>query len=118
MKVKKSRDQCAQTGIPKAANLNILMVASEAVPFAKTGGLADVSGALPMALAKAGHQAALIMPAYRAAMQSKFNLESTGIEFSIPIGQKSVSGSLLKAKLPGSEVPAYFVRQDHYFDRE
>ncbi len=45
--------------------MNILLATSEAVPFAKTGGLADVSGALPVELARLGHRAALILPAYR-----------------------------------------------------
>ena len=41
------------------------MVASEAAPFAKTGGLADVLGALPAALAERGEQVAVVLPAYR-----------------------------------------------------
>ena len=45
--------------------MNILLAASEAVPFAKTGGLADVCGALPVELNRLGHRAALILPAYR-----------------------------------------------------
>src|SRR5262245_11416551 len=45
--------------------MRILTVASEAVPFAKTGGLADVIGALPTALAKLGHEVDVVMPRYR-----------------------------------------------------
>lgn len=45
--------------------MNILMVASEAAPFAKTGGLADVLGALPPALTQRGENVAVVMPAYR-----------------------------------------------------
>ena len=45
--------------------LSILMVASEAVPFAKTGGLADVSAALAAALGRLGHRVTLVMPLYR-----------------------------------------------------
>jgi starch synthase len=44
--------------------LKILMVASEATPFAKTGGLADVVGSLPGALAELGHEVAVVMPRY------------------------------------------------------
>ncbi len=43
----------------------VLMVASEAVPFAKTGGLGDVAGALPLALARLGHEVTLVLPRYR-----------------------------------------------------
>lgn len=45
--------------------MNILMVGSEATPFAKTGGLADVLGSLPPALAERGEQVAVVLPAYR-----------------------------------------------------
>jgi starch synthase len=44
---------------------NVLMVASEATPFCKTGGLADVIGALPVALHQRGEQVAVVLPAYR-----------------------------------------------------
>ena len=44
--------------------LNILLAASEVVPFAKSGGLADVSGALPKALKDLGHDIRVVMPRY------------------------------------------------------
>ena len=44
--------------------MNILYVTSEAVPFCKTGGLADVAGSLPQALAKNGDTVSVIMPLY------------------------------------------------------
>ena len=47
------------------APLHILMVTPEAHPFAKTGGLAEVSGALPLALARLGHRVTLVVPRYR-----------------------------------------------------
>ena len=45
--------------------MKILMVASEATPFAKTGGLADVLGSLPPALVRAGDEVAVVLPKYR-----------------------------------------------------
>ncbi len=50
--------------------LNLLMVSSEAVPYAKTGGLADVAGALPLELAKLGHDVILLLPRYRCLNES------------------------------------------------
>jgi len=98
--------------------VNILLASSEAVPFAKTGGLADVSGALPLELARLGHAATLIMPLYRQARYCGLPLEPLGIDFIVPIGSKMVTGHLVRSHLPGSNVPVYLVQQDQYFDRE
>ncbi len=98
--------------------MNILFATSEVVPFAKTGGLADVCGALPLELAALGHQVAVIVPAYRGVAVCGEPLESMDITFEVPVGGKTIEGSLLVGRLPGSEVPVYFVRQDNYFDRE
>jgi starch synthase len=97
--------------------LKIVLATSEAVPFAKTGGLADVCGALPTELARLGHQVTVIMPGYRSVQAAGIPMESTGVQLSIPIGRKSVSGRLLLSQLPGSEVPVYFVDQPDYYDR-
>lgn len=98
--------------------MNILLASSEVVPFAKTGGLADVCGALPIALERMGHSVCVFLPAYRQIQNSGTSIESTGIRFDIPIGNKVVSGGLLKSTLPGSDVPIYLVQQDEYFDRQ
>ena len=50
--------------------MNILMVASEATPFAKTGGLADVCAALPRALLREGTDARVMLPAYPSVLES------------------------------------------------
>lgn len=97
--------------------MKILLATSEAVPFAKTGGLADVCGALPIEVARLGHEAAVIMPAYRQIRNAGLPIEPTGVSFDITIGNKIVPGSFLKGKLPDSNVPVYFVQQDQYFDR-
>ena len=97
--------------------MNILVATSEAVPFAKTGGLGDVPGALPIALAELGEQVSVIMPAFRSVKTCGEPIEPTGIDLEISIGKKTVRGSLLKGHLPGRQVPVYFVEQDDYFDR-
>lgn len=100
--------------------MNILLAASEAVPFAKTGGLADVCGALPVELTRLGHRAALILPAYRQVRYSGMPITPLGIHFIVPIGSKTVTGQLLLSRLPAGdvEVPVYLVQQDDYYDRE
>ena len=98
--------------------MNILVATSEAVPFAKTGGLADVCGSLPIELAKLGHHPAVILPLYRQAHYCGMPIERLGIEFIVPVGSKMVPGHLLKSHLPNSEVPVYLIEQDQYYDRE
>lgn len=97
--------------------MNILIASSEVAPFAKTGGLADVCGALPGALARLGHRVAVVMPAYRHALRSGIPIEPMDFEFTVPIGRNQVRGTLLKSRLPGTEVPVLLVRHDAYFDR-
>jgi starch synthase len=97
--------------------LNIVFASSEIAPFAKTGGLADVCGSLPVELHRLGHNVAAIMPAYRQVKSSGQPIEPLGVKFDIPIGNKIVRGRLLRGQLPGSDVPVFFVEQDDYFDR-
>jgi starch synthase len=103
-KVSKPRtDRTPRTGEAKAAPvaaakpverradaLDVLMVTSEARPFAKTGGLADVCGALPLALARLGHRVTIVLPKYRTtktdgaageAAQVPFGLHSYPVRF-------------------------------------
>ena len=73
--------------------MHILVATSEAVPFAKTGGLADVCGTLPVEIAGLGHRSTLIMPAYRQVRESGVALEKTGAQLSVPMGTRTVTGS-------------------------
>jgi starch synthase len=98
--------------------MNVVLIASEAVPFAKTGGLADVAGALPLALERLGHEASLIIPCYRQAWKSGLALTGTGITLRIPVGARLVEGFVYKTTLPGSNVAVYLIDQPDYFDRE
>ena len=97
--------------------MNILIATSEVTPFSKTGGLADVCGALPRALARLGHHSMVITPAYRGVFRAGPHPEPTGVVFDIPIGSKVVQGRLFQGQLPGSETTVYFVDQPGYYDR-
>jgi starch synthase len=98
--------------------VNVIFASSEVTPLSKTGGLADVSGALPGALAKLGHQVTVVTPAYRQAKQSGVPIETLDIQLEIPIGSKVVTGKLLRCQLPGSGASVILVEQDDYFDRD
>ena len=67
---------------PMAELPSILIAASEVIGFAKTGGLADVSGYLPLALRRRGHPVAVIMPLYRSVRLGKVPIHPTVAEVS------------------------------------
>ena len=99
--------------------MNIVYLSTEAVPFAKTGGLADVCGTLPGRIAALGHRAAIIMPAFREIHRSGLTIKSTDISFAIQMSDQKLMGArLLQSELPGSDVPVWFIDQPQYFDRE
>lgn len=100
------------------AGMRILMAASEVVGFAKTGGLADVAGSLPRALAQRGHQVAVIMPYYRAVRFGRQAVERTSTVIPVPIANRTLACRLFKSVLPGSDVPIFFVEAPEYFDRD
>lgn len=94
---------------------NVIIVASEAAPFVKTGGLADVAGSLPVALKKLGCRPVIFLPYYRRVADGGFDIEPTGLEVTVPIGRREITGQVLKGSKDG--VPVYFIRRDEYFDR-
>lgn len=98
--------------------MKVVIVASEAVPFAKTGGLADVAGSLPLALDQLGARASLIVPCYSRARLAGLPLEDAGIALRIPVGAHTVTGRVLRTRLPHSEVDVYLIDQPAYFERD
>lgn len=97
--------------------MNIVIASSEVVPFAKTGGLADVCGALPIELARLGHRPIVFLPAFRSVYRAGRPIEPIGEEFSIPIGNRIVTGSFERSSLPHGDVPVILVKQPQFFDR-
>ena len=97
--------------------MKILLVSSEAIPFAKTGGLADVSGALPKALARLGQDVTLILPKYRQVDEKHFPLEKTSLELKVPVGQRLEPAEVYAVEMePNYRV--LLIRKDSYYDRE
>lgn len=98
--------------------LKILICASEAVPYAKTGGLADVAGILPKELAKLGHDVRLVLPRYYMIDKQKYDLKEIPGAMGTPMGSLGeVWCGVWEGKLPDSEVPVYFIEHESYFGR-
>jgi starch synthase len=102
------------------STLSILMVAAELHPLAKVGGLADVMGALPRALADAGHEVKVALPFYRKIKDGDFKISPVkGVgEFDIPIGDTTVSAKAHSTRLPGSKVEVLLIESDRFFGRD
>ncbi len=99
--------------------LNILLAASEVVPFAKSGGLADVAGALPKALHALGHDVRVVMPRYYIVDREKYGLRKLDGVLGIPMGSMGDRwAAVYEGRLPGSEVPVYFIEHDAMFGRK
>ena len=97
--------------------LRVLFCSSEAVPFAKTGGLADVAGALPPALASLGHDVRLALPKYSTIDSGKIESRAVGKPFEVRLGADSVTVKIeVSDAIPG--VPTYLVDCPAYFDRD
>ena len=92
--------------------LHILMVTPEARPFAKTGGLADVCGALPRALARLGHTVTLVMPRYRG-----ITVAERGQPVSIPLGRQQYTVRFVEQQVSDG-VRAMFVDAPDLYDRD
>jgi len=99
--------------------VRILFVTAEAVPFAKTGGLADVAGAVPKALRALGEDVAIILPYYRQTQQ-KFGSQvaDTGLRLTVPLGAETPSAAIHRTSLPGTDVPVYLVANAAFYDRD
>jgi starch synthase len=104
--------------MPMGVTHKILLAAPELVGFAKTGGLADVAGSLPRALANRGHECAIILPLYRSIRTGKIPIVRTAHELLILIGDRTVTGHLWQSTLPESNVPVYLVEQPEYYERD
>src|SRR5438270_11720924 len=87
----------------------ILIVATEAVPVAKEGGVADVIGSLPKELAALGHEVSIFLPRYGAIDPVRWSLKPTGVVRTLPVAGFDQTISILKTTLPDSPVTVYLL---------
>ena len=93
--------------------MRIVIASPEAVPFIKTGGLADVAGTLWKEYRLRKHEAAIILPLYKKIKDSRVTLKDTGITIHVPVGDRAAEGRIYR-----DESSAYFIRCDEFFDRQ
>ena len=96
--------------------MRVLLASSEVFPFAKTGGLADVAGALPKALQKLGVDVRVIMPKYKGIEEKEFPITYGGLRISCPISQRIVDAEIAETHYNG--IPVYLVEKDEYYYRD
>ncbi len=96
--------------------MNVMFVSSEVYPFSKTGGLADVSESLPVALKKKGINVNVITPLYKSVNRKKFNISETGITFKVFIDYKWEEIKVFKTI--HKNITIYFLLNDNYFKTE
>ncbi|MBI4475572.1 MAG: glycogen/starch synthase, partial [Acidobacteria bacterium] len=109
---RRSSHQSPNHQIAGSPSLSIVMVASEAAPYAKTGGLGDVLGALPRALGRLGHRVTVVVPRYRGISAGERSLQA-----SIPMGGRLVTATYYVETVQAG-VDMVFVDCPEFFDRD
>lgn len=101
-------------------HLRILILSAEVVPFAKTGGLADVVGALPKALKSLGHDVRVAMPRYGKISIDSFGLQHTAGPYTVPVDGSDDEADLLAGHISSKagDIPVYFVEKPRLYDRD
>jgi starch synthase len=99
---------------PAAAPLRVLHVAAELFPLVKTGGLADVVAALPVAQAQQGADVRLLLPGYPAVMDS---VRGTRVVIDIGACFGALRVRLLLGRMPGTALPVYVVDAPYLYRR-
>jgi len=99
--------------------LSILISASEAVPFAKSGGLADVVGSLPRYLRKLGHDIRIVIPRYYSVDRERFALSLLPGVLVVPMGGiGNEYCAVYEGRIPDSDIPVYFLEHEGYYGRK
>ena len=97
--------------------LRILFLSAEVAPFAKTGGLGDIGGSLPKALHAMGHDVRVVMPAYRKIEEGYPGVTGMPLQLNVPTGSGVINAGAFEGRLPGSDVPVYFIAEYGLFGR-
>jgi starch synthase len=96
--------------------MKVLFLASEATPFVKSGGLADVAGALPVALKELGLDVSLILPYYRQIRELDLKPETVVKQLPVPLGREQLPADILQV-FTEDGLPVYLIDREDLYDR-
>ena len=91
--------------------MKILIASPEAVPYVKTGGLADVAGALCKEFRRMKQDVRIILPLFKRIKDGQFPIKDTGVTIKVPVGDRVIAGRIF------SDQTSYFIGCDEFFDR-
>ncbi len=94
--------------------MKILLASSEVHPYSKTGGLADMVGALGKALARAGHEVRIVTPLYRGIREKFPRIKREDWQFDLPLGAQRVQAELFSLKVEKG-LTVYFIHQPEFY---
>jgi len=94
--------------------MKLLLASSEVHPYSKTGGLADMVGALAKSLAREGHEVSLITPLYKGIREKLPELKPTDLKLDLPLGARQVQGDVWSLS-PIKNLTIYFIDQPNLF---
>jgi len=95
--------------------MNTIFCSSEVTPFSKTGGLADVSSAIPRSLEELGYSICIITPLYKFIDIQKYDLELVSEKIGVQVGDAIELMDLYKGILPESSIPVYFIKNQFLY---
>src|SRR5262245_38636127 len=96
--------------------MRILLATSELHPYSKSGGLADMVGALAKFLGKAGHEVGVVTPLYRGIRERKPGLKNSSFKIDLPLGREQLSAEVFTLE-PSEGLTVYFIAQPHLYQR-
>ncbi len=96
--------------------MNILFLSPEAAPFSKTGGLADVAGSLPGALARQGAEVLVVVPLYRVTREKDLDLRPAGLSLRVELGLQTLAVNVYETEVE-DRLKVCFIEREDMFDR-
>lgn len=97
--------------------MKILLASSEVHPYSKSGGLADMVGALAKFLARSGHQVGLVTPLYRGVLERFPEIQPFDWKLDVPMGGTRVQAGVLTRQFGEGQLTVYFIDHRDYFYR-